>query len=68
LNTKPDFDKKEVTLSYSKPGQITRTDFTGRKIIFSLERQDGRFSVGGEVWWNKESVNLEEIFEMFFTG
>jgi len=19
-------------------------------------------------WWNKESVNLEDIFEMFFTG
>ncbi len=22
----------------------------------------------GEVWWNKESVNLEDIFEVFFTG
>jgi hypothetical protein len=22
----------------------------------------------GEVWWNKESVNLEDVFEMFFTG
>jgi len=48
LNTKTDFDKKEVILSYSKPGQITKMDFNGRKIFFSLECRDGRFSVGGK--------------------
>jgi len=24
--------------------------------------------IQGEVWWNKESANLEDIFEIFFTG
>jgi hypothetical protein len=67
LNTKTDFDKKEAILSYLKPGRITRTDFNGRKSSFI--RTPGRtFLSRGEVWWNKESVNLEDKFEIFFTG
>jgi hypothetical protein len=43
------FDKKEVILSYPKYRKwITRTDFNGKKYILSLERRDGRFSVGGK--------------------
>ncbi len=27
-----------------------------------------RAQLGLYSWWNKESVNLEDVFEMFFTG